>query len=93
MKNPRILTLRKQIDCCDELLVKVLAQRFKYSTEIGIIKKETDEYVLDLDRFTNIVKRSRKQAIKDGLNPDVIEEVLLTIHNQSTKIMTAQRES
>lgn len=93
MIHPQIQTLRKQIDCCDELLVKLIAQRFRYTTEIGLIKKETDEYVLDLDRFTGIVRRSREQADNEGLDPDVIEAILMTIHNKSTSIMRKQRES
>jgi len=87
MTQEKIVMLRKQIDCCDETLVKILSQRFKYVSDIFDIKKEENMLTVDLDRFYEIVHNSRKIAIKESINPDLIEEILNTIHKYSIKFI------
>ena len=91
MTPEKILTLRKQIDCCDELLIKILSQRFKYVSDISNIKKNEDILTVDLDRFYEIVHNSRKIAIKENVNPNLIEEILNIIHKYSIKIISDKR--
>jgi len=84
---------RAQIDVLDDLLVSLLAERFKITNKVGLLKKERNDYILDLDRFGNIVKRCRALAEEKGFDPEIMNNILLTIHNESTSVMRKQRES
>ena len=85
MKNIALNSLRKQIDCCDDLLVKLLSQRFDYVSQIQKFKKELELPTLDDARFERILKRVRKSSKEEGLDPNMIEGVFKEIHLYSSK--------
>jgi len=85
MKLHTLQSLRKQIDCCDDLLVKLLSQRFGYVSQIRTIKKDLDLPSQDYARFSKIIKRVRKSSEEMGLNPNMIENVFNEIHLYSSK--------
>jgi len=53
----KLKALRNEIDVIDDELVKLLERRFDLTAEIGNLKKNLDDEILDISREKDIVKR------------------------------------
>ena len=85
MKHQKLKSLRSQIDCCDEELVKLLKRRFSIVADIGLIKEELNLPVLDNSRFNIILDRAKISAERIDLDTDIVVDVLKAIHKYSSK--------
>jgi chorismate mutase len=85
-----LLELRASIDNLDAALIHILAERFRCTKAVGVIKAKEGLPAADPDRELSQVKRLRSLASLSGLDPDFAEKFLaFTIeevirHHQTT---------
>jgi chorismate mutase len=75
--------LRSRIDSIDDELLNLLAQRSEISSKIGIIKKEHNLAVLQLDRWNSILSNHIEKGKSIGLNDNLVREIFEAIHKDS----------
>lgn len=75
--------LRTQIDNIDDELLKLLARRSEISSKIGVIKKENNLTVLQLDRWNSILSNHIERGKKLGLKEELVKEIYELIHKDS----------
>jgi isochorismate pyruvate lyase len=82
MKKPKecatIEDIRKGIDAIDKQLVDLLGKRLHYIREIVRFKKD-EEDILARKRYAEVLLERRKWAEKSGLDPDVIENMYISL--------------
>lgn len=75
--------LRMQIDELDQQLITLLAQRAQKVCEIGHIKKQLGQPIYAAQRERDILDKRRQQAAQCGVSPDLIEDLLRRIIEES----------
>jgi len=70
----RFLSLRESIDNLDSALVHLLAERFKLTQEIGLLKARNGLPPTDPDREIRQTARLRALAIDANLDPEFTEK-------------------
>ena len=75
--------LRSRIDSIDDELLNLLAQRSEISSKIGIIKKEHNLTVLQLDRWNSILSNHIEKGKSIGLNENLVKDIFELIHKDS----------
>ena len=75
--------LRNQIDNIDEELLQLLAKRSEISSKIGVIKKENNLAVLQLDRWNSILSNHIEKGKLLGLNETLVKDIFESIHKDS----------
>ena len=68
--------LRISIDNFDSALIHLLAERYRVTRQVGIIKKENDLPPSSPNREAEQAKRWRSLAEQSGLDPDFAERLL-----------------
>ncbi|MGA8993507.1 MAG: chorismate mutase [Nocardioidaceae bacterium] len=72
----RLEHLRSGIDNLDAALIHLLAERFKYTEQVGRLKAQAGMPPADPDREAFQIQRLRDLAASSGLNPQFAEKVL-----------------
>ncbi|URJ30185.1 bifunctional chorismate mutase/prephenate dehydrogenase [Blochmannia endosymbiont of Camponotus sp.] len=75
--------LRKKIDKIDQDLLKLLSKRLSLVSEVGEIKSRYGLFIYAQDREEIIVACRRKEAIKLGISPDLVEDILRRVISES----------
>lgn len=70
----KIETLRQSIDNVDMAIVALLAERFKYTSSVGVLKARAGFAPADYKREEEQMRRLRRLAIDAGLDPEIAEE-------------------
>ncbi|MBA7548189.1 Isochorismate pyruvate lyase [subsurface metagenome] len=73
--------IRNAIDTIDREVIRLLGERFQYIKEIIRFKKPTEESIVAKNRFEAVIASRREQALKNGLDPDLIERVYRELLN------------
>ena len=68
--------LRASIDNIDAALVHLLAERFKYTQRVGVLKAQAGLPPADPEREAEQVARLRALADQSGLDPEFAEKFL-----------------
>ena len=71
-----LLRLRASIDNLDAVLLHTLAERFKLTKQVGVLKAENDLPPSDKTREARQIERLRSLADEAGLDPVFAEEFL-----------------
>lgn len=84
----RLLALRASIDNIDAALVHMLAERFRCTQEVGLLKAENDMPPTDPEREAQQIERLRELARDANLDPEFAEKwfnfvVAEVIHHHS----------
>ncbi|QJC33844.1 bifunctional chorismate mutase/prephenate dehydrogenase [Enterobacteriaceae endosymbiont of Donacia provostii] len=79
----QINLLRNQIDILDKELLNILKKRIDLVKKIGLIKYKNGLPIYIPEREKNIITLRKKEAIKKGISPDFIEDILYRIINES----------
>ncbi len=74
MSEDELAAYRRRIDAVDAELVRVLAERFRITHEIGVFKAANGVPALDLERQESHVSALRQLAEREGLDPDFCEK-------------------
>jgi len=88
MTEPRLKTLRKRIDLCDEALFEALFRRLDFVKEIGELKKELNIEPLDPGRLFEMIMKYRQLVSDKDYNPKLAEDLMNLIHTHSSKIVS-----
>ena len=80
--------LRAIIDEVDYDLLKMLVARFDVIDKIGEYKKENNVTILQIERWRQILKTRKTEALSTGLSEEFITALLDLIHNESIRLQT-----
>lgn len=75
--------LRDEIDELDSQLVALLKKRRAVTTKVGQLKSEVGMPIFAPEREASLLKVRRKQAIDAGLSPELIEDILRRLMQDS----------
>jgi chorismate mutase len=75
--------LRNKIDELDENLIHLLAERMKFSNEIGDMKSEESISILQPERWKWIIKTARKNGDQLNLSEEFVNALFNVIHEES----------
>jgi len=70
----RLATLRSSIDNIDAALVHMLAERFRCTQEVGVLKAENDMTPTDPEREAQQIERLRELSREANLDPEFAEK-------------------
>ena len=73
---PELQTLRDSIDNIDAAIIHMLAERFRCTQRVGVLKAEHDLPPADPSRESRQVARLRELATTAKLDPDFAEKYL-----------------
>ena len=73
---PELLRLRGSIDNIDAALIHLLAERFKATQQVGVLKARTGLPAADKEREARQVTRLRALAHESDLDPEFAEKFL-----------------
>ena len=76
---PELAALRASIDNLDSALVSLLAERFKITQRVGVLKATRGLPPADPDRERRQIERLRRLADEAGLDPEFAEKFLTFI--------------
>lgn len=74
--DDKLLAMRNSIDNFDAALIHILAERFRKTKEVGILKAEHDLAPSDPSREKEQIERLRRLAERSDLDPDFAEKFL-----------------
>ncbi len=80
--------LRQKIDQVDNEILAALFKRFDIIDDIGAYKKEHQMTILQIERWSEILKTRSEKGIANGLSKDFIESILKSIHKESVARQT-----
>ena len=69
----KIKSLRQSIDNVDTAIVSLLAERFKYTSQVGVLKARAGFAPADYKREDYQIERLHRIAVDAGLDPDIAE--------------------
>ena len=69
----KIKALRQSIDNVDTAIVSLLAERFKYTSQVGVLKARAGFAPADYKREDYQIERLHRIGIDAGLDPDIAE--------------------
>ena len=69
----KIKALRQSIDNVDTAIVSLLAERFKFTSEVGVLKAQAGFAPADWKREDAQIKRLHRVAQEAGLDPQIAE--------------------
>ena len=69
----KIKALRQSIDNVDTAIVSLLAERFKYTSQVGVLKARAGFAPADYKREDYQIERLHRIAVGAGLDPDIAE--------------------
>ncbi|MFD1550563.1 3-deoxy-7-phosphoheptulonate synthase [Putridiphycobacter roseus] len=95
-ENSILENLRGKIDEIDADLLKNLIKRFEVIDAIGQFKKDNNMTILQVDRWSEILRTRTKFGLNNGLSEKFVEGILKSIHKESvarqTKILNKTKE-
>ena len=72
----QLMEFRKSIDNLDDALIRIVAERFRITKAVGVLKASNDLPPADPDREKQQVERLRALAADASLDPDFAEKLL-----------------
>jgi chorismate mutase len=87
-----LLSIRGSIDNIDAAVIHMLAERFKCTKRVGVLKAENDIPPSDVDREQRQIERLRKLAIDADLDAEFAEKFLNFIIREVIRNHLALRE-
>ncbi len=82
----KLEALRSEIDKLDAELLDILARRMEVVSDIGRYKKENDITILQLKRWSNIIRERLEDGNQLGLDEHFLRQVLEMVHKESIRI-------
>ena len=77
--------LRKSIDNVDTAIVSLLAERFKYTSQVGVLKAKAGFAPADYQREERQIERLRQVATEAGLDSEIAEMYREFVVNEAKK--------
>jgi chorismate mutase len=94
---PELARLRASIDNLDAAIIHLLAERFKLTRDVGVLKARTALPPADPERETRQIARLRSLADEAGLEPEFAEKFLAfviaeVLHHHESIARSAMQE-
>lgn len=83
--NPILQRLRKELDLLDETIVVNLAERFRITDEVGLVKKQYGLPAVDKAREKEMMERLRRSSVKHDVDPEAIVSIYRCLIEQVVK--------
>ena len=83
MNTDRIAELRGEIDALTTRLLELVAERQEVSVAIGTLKVEQGLPLYSEERESELLQKFRTDAVRMGLDPDYIEELMRVVLEHS----------
>lgn len=80
--NPELQRLRRELDVLDKIIVVNLADRFRITDQIGLVKKQHGLPVIDESREIEMTERLRKLSVEHDVDPEVIVSIFRCLIDQ-----------
>ena len=77
-----LLSVREKIDAIDERLLDLLAERFRLTHQVGLLKANQQLSALDATREAEKLARLADLSSDRDLNPELIQELFRRIMQQ-----------
>lgn len=77
---------RRVLDDFDDAIVYTIAKRMGYVTDVAEYKKSNGVAQLQQGREKEVIERARGLASREGMDPDLAEEVMRSIIKYAHKI-------
>jgi len=74
--DPELSSLRGSIDNLDAAIICLLAERFKITQQVGLLKKDRGLAPADPEREVQQIARLRRLAVEANLDPEFAEKWL-----------------
>ena len=85
-KTPEeLVDLRVRIDKIDSVLISHLAERFRFTEQVGYVKAQSDIFPIDNAREQAQARRMAELAENEGLNPIFAQKLLKLISSEVVK--------
>lgn len=81
----QLLEAREKIDDVDRRLVRLLAERFALTAQVGHLKASSDLEAVDPGREAEKLETLRNFAREHDLNPDLVAELFTLIMAEAVK--------
>lgn len=78
--------IRKDIERIDEVILTALAERMDLMPDLAKIKKQRKIPIFQEKQEQQTVKRLRRMAKEQELDPDFVEEIFVSIFNESKRL-------
>ena len=75
MEDSELAVLRIEIDKIDAHIVELLAQRFKITNQVGLLKAQKKLSVIDPEREARQAQRYAELANECGMKPQVVQNL------------------
>lgn len=75
--------LRNKIDRIDQDLLILLSKRLELVSQVGEIKSRSGLFIYDSEREETMLSNRRQEAIKLGIPPDLVEDILRRFMRES----------
>ena len=85
-EEDKIKQIRRHIDRIDLVLITALAERMSMMPDMAEYKKKHSIPIFDEKREVQIMNRLKKVAREHGLDEGFVEEIFLSIFNESKRI-------
>ncbi|HPE57362.1 MAG TPA: chorismate mutase [Bacteroidales bacterium] len=80
--------LRSEVDKIDAELLHILSRRMELVDELGYYKRDNNITILQLKRWSNIVRDRLKTGLNSGLEKEFLQKLLEIVHNESIRRQT-----
>jgi len=80
--------LRREIDKLDDELITILSRRMEIVKEIGEYKKENDITILQIKRWSEIIRYRLENASRAGLDRDFLIKLFELVHKEAIQIQS-----
>lgn len=67
--------VREAIDILDQKIIALLGERYRYVKEVIRFKEPNEKSIVAKERFDSVIASRRELAKKEGLDPDIIENI------------------
>ena len=81
--NQKMAKLRMQIDEFDGKLLEILGNRMKVADKIGLLKKEKNVAILQIQRWNEILGKMILEGEEKGLSNEFVMQLFKAIHQES----------
>ncbi|MDR1388330.1 MAG: chorismate mutase [Propionibacteriaceae bacterium] len=89
---PELARARQSIDNLDSALVHLLAERFKITRQVGLLKADLGLPPADPEREAEQISRLRRLAVESELDPEFAEKFLTFIVREVVRHHESWRE-
>ena len=81
----QLYDLRKDIDTVDNQMIKLIAERFKLTEQVGLYKLQSKDVILQPGRWEEVLENLKTKATEYNLSPEMLVKIWNEIHEESLK--------